>query len=189
MLGSAGRTICFGLMLSATVIGSGQVAAARTRFLDHPFADRRHQAGFLGDRDEHVRRHDAALRVVPADQRLEADQLLGLGVDQRLEVQVELLRGDRRAEVGFEPDAVLLLRLQLGREVTDDSAAGALGFVKREVGLEDQIVDRRPVDRAEGATDRDADADLGLVDHVRFGDRLDDAVGQAFDLAGGFARR
>ena len=29
MLGSAGRMICLGLMLSATVIGSGQVAAAR----------------------------------------------------------------------------------------------------------------------------------------------------------------
>jgi len=29
MLGSAGDTICFGLMLSATVIGSGQLAAAR----------------------------------------------------------------------------------------------------------------------------------------------------------------
>ncbi len=95
---------------------------------------------------------------------------------------MELLRGDRRAEVGFEPDAVLLLGLQLGREVADDSAAGALGFVEREVGLEDQIVDRRAVDRAEGAADRDADADLGLLDHVRLGDRLDDAVGQAFDL-------
>ena len=39
MLGSAGRTICFGLMLIATVIGSGQVASGAARFLDDPFAD------------------------------------------------------------------------------------------------------------------------------------------------------
>ena len=62
------------------------------------------------------------------------------------------------------------------------AAARALGFVERKVGLEDEVVDRRAVDRAEGAADRHADADLGLVDHVGLGDRLDDAVGKAFDL-------
>ena len=78
----------------------------------------------------------------------------------------------RAAQVGFEPDAVLLLGLQLGREIAGDAAAGVLRLVEREVGLEDQIVDGRAVDRAEGAADRDADADLGLVDHVRLVDRL-----------------
>ena len=167
MLGSAGRTICFGLMLSATVIGSGQRRRGAAGFVDHPFADRRHQPAFLGDRDEHVGRDEAALRMVPADQRFEPDQLLGLGVDQRLEDEMELLRGDRAAEVGFEPDAVFLLRLQLGREIAGAAAAGVLRLVEREVGLEDQVVDRRAVDRPERAADRHADADLGLVDRHR----------------------
>ena len=95
---------------------------------------------------------------------------------------MELLGGDRLAKVGLEPDAVVLLGLQLGREIAGDAAAGVLRLVKREVGLEDQIVDGRAVDRAEGAADRHADADLGLVDHVGLGDRLDDAVGQLLDL-------
>ena len=93
------------------------------------------------------------------------------------------------AKVGLEPDAVFLLRLQLGREIAGDAAAGALGLVKREVGLEDQVVDGRAVDRAERAADRHADADFGLVDHVGLGDRLDDAVGQAARPACGSARR
>ena len=54
-------------------------------FVDHPVADRRHEPAFLGDRDEDVGRDEAALRMIPADQRLEPDQLLGLGVDQRLD--------------------------------------------------------------------------------------------------------
>ena len=90
--------------------------------------------------------------------------------------------GDRLAKVGLEADAVLLLRLQLGREIAGAAAAGVLRLVKREVGLEDQVVDRRAVDRAEGAADRHADADLGLVDHVGLLDRVDDAVGELLDL-------
>ena len=158
--------------------GCGRAAG----LVDHPFADHRHQAAFLRDRDEHVGRHEAALRVIPADQRLEADQLLGLGVDQRLEDEMELLGRNRRAEVVFEADAVLLLRLQLGREIAGEAAAGALRLIEREVGLEDQIVDGRAVDRPEGAADRDADADFGLVDHVRLLDRIDDPLGQLLDL-------
>ena len=109
--------------------------------------------------------------MVPADQRLEPDQLLGLGVDQGLVDEVELLGGDAPCGGRFRADAVVLLRLQLGREIAGDAAAGVLGLVERKVGLEDQIVDRGAVDRAEGAADRHADADLGLVDHVGLGDR------------------
>ena len=58
-----------------------------------------------------------------------------------------------------------------------------LASYKRKIGLEDQIVDGRAVDRAERAADRHADADLDLVDHVGLGDRADDPVGKALDLA------
>src|SRR5918993_1037120 len=149
--------------------------------VDDPFADHRHETALFRDRDEDVRRDEAALRVIPADQGLEADQLLSLRADQRLENEVELLRGDRLAEVGFEPDAILLLRLEFRREVAGHSATGILRFVKREVGLQDQVVDSGAVDGTEGAADRDADADFGLVDHVGFFDRHDDPVGELLD--------
>ena len=42
---------------------------------DDPVADRLDQPGLLGERDEVARRDDAALGVVPAQQRLDADQL------------------------------------------------------------------------------------------------------------------
>ena len=142
--------------------GPGRGGAAR--FLDHPLADGRHQAHVFGDRDEGIGGHEAAGRVVPADERLEADQHLALGADQRLIDQVELARGDGGAQVGLEADAILLLRLQRGGEIAGAAAARILGLVEREVGLEDEVVDGRAVDRAEGAADRDADDDLGLVD-------------------------
>src|SRR5437868_15084175 len=102
--------------------------------------------------------------MVPADQRLEPDQLLTLGVNQRLEGEMELLGRDGIAEVALEANAIVLHRLQLGRKIARAAAAGVLRLIKREVGLENEIIDRRAVDRAERTTDRDANADLGLVD-------------------------
>ena len=43
----------------------------------HPFADLQDQAALLGDRDEDRRRDGAALGMLPAQQRLEADDLAG----------------------------------------------------------------------------------------------------------------
>jgi hypothetical protein len=101
--------------------------------------------------DEDVRRDEAALGVIPADQRLEADELLRLRIDQRLEDQVELLGGDRAPQIGLEADAVLLLGLQLGGEVASAAAAGVLRLVEREVGLEDQVVDGSRSKRRSGS--------------------------------------
>ena len=182
MLGSAGQMICLGLMLSATVIGSGQVAAARqaSSITHSPIARIRPVSSATG-----MKTFGGTMPRCGWFQRISASKPTSfwrLRVDQRLEDEVELLGGDGGAEVAFEPDAVLLLRLELRREIASAAAAGVLRLVEREVGLEDQVVDRRPVDRAEGAADRHADADLGLVDHVRFLDRLDDAVGKLLDL-------
>ena len=69
---------------------SGQRAAAAQACLQHPFADRHDQADFLGERDELVGRDQPALGMVPAQQRLEAGDLAGLQVDERLVVELEL---------------------------------------------------------------------------------------------------
>jgi hypothetical protein len=51
--------------------------------------------------------------MVPADQCLKSDQLLRLGVDQRLEDQVELLAPNGLAQVLSRAHAVVLFRLEL----------------------------------------------------------------------------
>ena len=69
------------------MIGSGQVATARhaSSITHSPIAGIRPASSATGMKT--FGRDDAALRVVPADQRFEADQFLVLGVDQRLEVK------------------------------------------------------------------------------------------------------
>ena len=176
-------------MLSATVIGSGQVAAARqaSSITHSPMAGIRPLSSATG-----MKTLGGTKPRCGWFQRISASKPISfwvLALTKRLEDQVELLGGDRLAQVGLEPDAVLLLRLQLRREIARDAAAGVLRLVEREVGLEDQVVDRRAVDRAEGAADRHADADFGLVDHVGLFDRDDDPVGQLLDLLAGSARR
>ena len=77
-------------------------------------------------------------------------------------------------QVLLEPEPVLRLVLHVGVEEAAGAAALRLRLVEREVGLLDEIVDALAVDRAEGAADRDADPDLGLVDMIGLGDRGDE---------------
>ena len=59
-----------------------------------------------------------ALRMIPANERFEADQLLRLGADQRLEDEVELLCGDRTAKVDLDDESVVGVQGMLGVAVT-----------------------------------------------------------------------
>src|SRR4029079_15728031 len=61
------------------------------RLLEHPAAERDDEPALLRDRDEVVRRHDAAGRVRPPEERLGPDDGAGLQVDDRLVVEDELL--------------------------------------------------------------------------------------------------
>ena len=73
-------------------------------FAQHPGADRNDQTGFLGQRDEVERRDEPALRVVPAEEGLDAVvRILPVEAHDRLVVHLELLELDR----------LLKLRLQL----------------------------------------------------------------------------
>ena len=92
------------------------------------------------------------------------------------------MQGQRLAQILLEPQPVLGLVLHVGGEIAAGAAALALRLVEREIGLLDEIVDALAVDRAEGAADRDADADLGLVDMIGLGDRGDDPGGEVVDL-------
>ena len=186
-LGSEARTICLGLMLSAIEIDSGQVEAARqaSSITHWPMVGMMPMSSATG------------MKVLGGTsprcgwfQRSSASNPTSiwlLALIKRLVDQVELAGRDRGAEVGLEPDPVLRFRLQGRGEIARAAAAGVLRLVEREVGLEDQIVDRGAVDRAEGAADRDADDDLGLVDLIGLVDRGDDPLAQFLDLLAALA--
>src|SRR6185295_7050665 len=107
---------------------------------EHHPSERQDQADLLGEWDEACRRDQAALRVVPAQQRLEAAQAPAVQLDDRLEDDAELAARLGLVKVGLE--AELLLRPRQHRLVEDleAAAAGRLGAVHRRVGVAQQVV-------------------------------------------------
>src|SRR5579872_1182073 len=79
------------------------------------------QADFLGDRNELARLDDAALGMVPAQQRLAADNLGGIEIDQRLIVHDQLAMLYRAAEIRFELAAGLDRDIHALLEATPDA--------------------------------------------------------------------
>src|SRR4029078_6057647 len=82
----------------------GDLAAA---LADDPAADVDDEADLLGQRDERRRHEQAALRVGPADERLDGDRAARRDLDDRLVGDLELVPGERLAEIRFELQAVL----------------------------------------------------------------------------------
>ena len=97
------------------------------------------QIRLLGDGDE-LRRPDVAVRrVVPARERLEADDLAGRDRGLRLIVDFQLVVLDRLAQL-LRQDAALAHRfVHVGGEEADARAALLLGAVEREVGVGEQL--------------------------------------------------
>ena len=81
-------------------------------FVDHPVAQRPDQPDLLGERDEIARLYEPSLTVLPANERLHADEGLGLEVHERLIVQDETVPGlDRLAQAAGHRD---LLQRRIG---------------------------------------------------------------------------
>jgi hypothetical protein len=146
---------------------------------------RRDEPRALGERHEGVGRHDAALRVVPAHERLDRADRAGDHVDLRLHRELELLaRAQRMAQVGEQGEPVGGLRVVLGA-VVDDAAALALGDVHRDVrAAHDVHADRRVARWLARDADARADAQLDAVDRQRRLDRDGDGVGERARLRG-----
>ena len=72
----------------------------------------------------------AALRMVPAQQRLEGADPFGAQVDHRLVEQFELVLRDRAEQVQFEPAARLQVRIHLRREEAECPPPIGLGPVR-----------------------------------------------------------
>jgi hypothetical protein len=92
--------------LDVAAVGRPQARAVQARLHQHPAPDRHDQPGLFRERDEVERQHLAVLRMLPAEQRLVADDLDVLQVDDRLVVERELLSLDGPAEIGEPPRAL-----------------------------------------------------------------------------------
>ena len=87
-------------------------AGLRQRAVEHVQRERADQAGVLGQRDERVGVEEAALRVLPAHERLDAGTRPGRQVGLGLEVQDELVLVDRAPQVGDQLE--VLARVAVG---------------------------------------------------------------------------
>ena len=147
---------------------------AGERALEHGAVDRGDDGEFLGDSDERGRGKHAARRMTPARQRLDADDLVGAGIDLRLEIGNELAALEPADDAVADALGVEDLGLQRGGVEFEAVAAEALGAIEREIGVDQQPL---AVDvGAVSAGDADAHAQPALVAGVddRPADVVDD---------------
>ncbi len=133
--------------------------------LEHPGPDRDDHPALLRHRNETSRRDEARARLMPPDQRLEADRRGTVDLDHGLVVQGELVSLDGAMQGVFDGHPVENLEAHRLAEGHDTRSATALGAIHRGLGVGKQ---RRGVVHAEGVerdADRRAEEDLGPVDH------------------------
>ena len=120
---------------------------------------------------------EAALRVLPADERLDAREPARLEVDDRLVAEVQLVELDRLLELHRElvPVADGLVHARV--EDLEPRLAARLRHVHRHVGVADHV--GRPLDRVAGPGDADArgDRDRLAGDVVRRAELADEPLG------------
>ena len=154
------------------------MAASAAGAAQHELAELDDEAGLLGQRNEVDGGDQAALRMIPAQQRLEGDDAIAGDVADRLVVGLEFVALQRRAQIHLQQPPRLRARIHAGLEEAIGAAAVRLGAVQREVGVLQQLVRIVAVLRRQRDADRDADHDLMVVDLVRRRDHLDEAAGK-----------
>ena len=138
--------------------------------------------GLLGDRDEDGRDDHAALGVVPADQRLGADDLAVVHVDLRLVEQLQLAALERVAQAALEVETLGGL---LAHRVVEDLAARLaelLRAVHGGVGVAQQRLRVGDADRQRTHAEARGHEALAAVELDRRAQGAGQAVG---DAAGG----
>ena len=90
----------------------GPRAGLADGLLEHPLADPHDQPGLLGHADELRRQHQPSFGVLPAQQRLDADDLARAERDLRLVVQRQLGALDRLAQLAIDAEQFGGVRLR-----------------------------------------------------------------------------
>ena len=116
--------------------------------------------------------------MVPAQQRLEAGDVIALQVHHRLVIEFEFSGRKALAQILLHDAAGLHLFVHRGLEEAERAAAVALGAVQCEVGIAQQLVGDKAVARADGDADAGADNGLLAVDVIGLADPGDDLLRQ-----------
>ncbi|MCP1924909.1 hypothetical protein J2R89_000225 [Bradyrhizobium elkanii] len=151
---------------------------------DHPLAELVDQSAFLGDRDEDGRRDQAARRMLPAQQCLEAGDAAFADVEERLVDEKQLVRLDGMLEIPLQRAAVARRPVVAGLEEADGAGSGFLRPVKRDVDMLEQVVGRAAVPRRQHDADADRAVDLQPVDRERLGKGRDEPFGDRQRILG-----
>ncbi len=122
--------------------------------------------------------------MIPAEQSLEAGDLVALQIHHRLVVKLEFAGRQRLAQVLLHDAAGLHLLVHRGLEETERAAAVALGAVQRKVGVSEQLVGSIAVARADGNADAGADHRLLAVDVIGLADPCDDLLRERGRVSG-----
>ena len=143
---SAMSPACRSRTLTLTAARTGRPAARQRgelgdHLVEHPAGQQPHHRGLLGDPDQLLRADQAAVRVLPAQQRLDADHLAGRDGDLRLVEERDPVVGavvlQRAAQVGEQGQPVGRVVVGVGA-VDRDLVAALLRVVHRGLGLAQQ---------------------------------------------------
>ena len=141
------------------------------RLVEHPFRQRFDQRAAVGLGHERVGHQQSARGVLPAHQRLDADDPhRPAQLDLGLEVQHELAARDAVAQLAQQREPALGLILRLGAEDAEAAARG-LGLVQRQVGPAQQVGGRAAVLREEGDPEARLHRDVATGDPERLLER------------------
>ena len=152
-------------------------------FGQHPAAQRHHQAGALGHVDEIRRAEQAALRVLPAHQRLGADGAAAGQLDDRLIEQPQLAAFDRLPQLRLDAQAVLRGGAQVGIEHHHLVLAVGLGAVHRQIGGPQHLAGTAAVDRKPCHADAATQVQQAAVEQERTAERFADPMAIGIGIA------
>src|SRR5712664_928067 len=147
------------------------------RFLEHPGADLDDQPRLLGEWNEIHRRHQAALRVLPAQQRLGAGDLPRGQRHDRLVVDAELAAVERAAQGGFQVQQLHRPVVHADVELDAAPATLRLGPVERGVRVAEDVLWTRVIGVPVRNADRRAAEHLLVRELERRPQLLVEAVG------------
>ena len=117
------------------------------------------------------------LRVQPADQRLDAGEFLGLGVDLGLELEHQLVVLDGAPQLAGERELAHAVGIRFGA-VHDEAELIALGRIHRHVGMLQQLGGGRAVLGIERHPDADPDLQRQILNGERPPQHFDEALGR-----------
>ncbi len=163
----------------ATAVGlDARALHVQTHLVHDPLADGHDEPGLLGDANELARRDQTTFGMLPPQQGLDGNPLIGDEVELGLELHAELVVDERRSQLALGEEALHRLGVHHLVEELESSAAAPLGAVHRCVGVAQQV--GSSTGRLVG--DRDPDArrhhQLGAVECDRTSQGLERALRQ-----------